>query len=173
MAVIKSRDLVLFTDFDGVLHAADEPALDGTGRVIANERLFAWLPILVGILEPYPEVRLVVSSDWRRLLDDENLRLVLGPLGSRFVGIVETWGASRADEILAEVRRRKLTHWLALDDHPTVAIASRHEPRFIACMPDTGLSAPDVQAELRTRLAEVLDAVIPSSDNYPKPDNSV
>lgn len=173
MAIVKARDLVLFTDFDGVLHAADEPALDSTGRLIANERLFAWLPILADILGPYPQVRLVVSSDWRRLLDDENLRLVLGPLGSRFAGIVETWGTSRADEILAEVRRRKLTQWLAIDDHPSVLAASRRDARFIPCAPDAGLSAPAVQAVLRKRLTEVFEAVIPSSDNYPKPDNSV
>ncbi|MDA0558329.1 HAD domain-containing protein [Burkholderia pseudomallei] len=156
MAIVKARGLVLFTDFDGVLHAADEPALDSTGRLIANERLFAWLPILADILEPYPQVRLVVSSDWRRLLDDENLRLVLGPLGSRFAGIVETWGTSRADEILVEVRRRKLSRWLAIDDHPSVAIASRRDARFIACAPDTGLSAIEVQAALRSRLATTL-----------------
>lgn len=173
MAIIKARDLVLFTDFDGVLHAADEPALDSTGRLIANERLFAWLPILADILEPYPQVRLVVSSDWRRLLDDDNLRRVLGPLAPRFAGIVEIWGASRADEILAEVRRRRLTNWLAVDDHPSVLIASRRDTRFIPCAPDAGLSAPAVQAMLRKRLTEALEAVIPSSGNYPKSDNSV
>jgi hypothetical protein len=150
------RSLILFSDFDGVFHAADDAVLDDTGRIVSNERLFVWLPILVDILEPYPEVRIVVSSDWRRRLDDENLKRVLGPLGARFAGIVETWGASRADEILTEVRRRKLTHWLAIDDHPSVMIASRRDARFIPCMPDTGLSAPAVQSALGRRLAEVL-----------------
>jgi hypothetical protein len=105
---------------------------------------------------PYPKAQIVVSSDWRLLLDDENLRLVLGPLGSRFAGIVETWGASRADEILAEVRLRKLTHWLAVDDHPSVLAASRRDSRFIPCAPDTGLSAIEVKAALRSRLATTL-----------------
>ncbi|QKM44057.1 hypothetical protein HI792_15875 [Ralstonia solanacearum] len=144
---------VLFTDFDGVLHAADEPALDGAGHLRANANLFVWLPILVDILQPYPEVQIVVSSDWRRLLDDDNLKRVLGPLGPRFAGIVETWGVSRADDILTEVRRRRLTRWLAIDDHPSVAIASRRDARFIACAPDAGLSAVEVQAALRSRLA--------------------
>ncbi|MCK4143623.1 hypothetical protein HFK84_15235 [Ralstonia pseudosolanacearum] len=152
-----SRGLVLFTDFDGVLHAADEPVFDSAGRRLANERLFVWLPILVTILAPHPEVQIVVSSDWRRLLDNENLKRALGPLGSRFAGIVETWGASRVDEILTEVRRRQLSRWLAIDDHPTVAIASRSDARFIACAPDTGLSADTVQAALRSRLAGMPD----------------
>ncbi|CBJ39339.1 protein of unknown function [Ralstonia solanacearum CMR15] len=55
--------LVLFTDFDGVLHAADEPAVDGAGRLLANPNLFVWLPLLVDIWEPYPDVRIVVSTD--------------------------------------------------------------------------------------------------------------
>ncbi|MGA5726226.1 MULTISPECIES: HAD domain-containing protein [Ralstonia] len=150
------RILVLFTDFDGVLHAADEPALDSAGRLIANPNLFGWRPILVDILAPHPEVQIIVSSDWRRLLDDDDLRRVLGPLGARFVGVVETWGASRADEILTEVRRRRLTRWLAIDDHPSVVAAGRCDARFIACASKTGLSAPAVQATLRSRLATIL-----------------
>jgi hypothetical protein len=118
--------------------------------------LCVWLPVLVDILEPHPDVRIVVSSDWRRLLDDNSLKRVLGPLGARFVDVVETWGASRADEILTEVRRRQLTRWLAIDDHPSVVVASRRDARFIACTPETSLSAPTIQATLRSRLATPL-----------------
>ncbi|MBM5665801.1 hypothetical protein GSH07_12090 [Burkholderia pseudomallei] len=143
----------MFLDFDGVLHAADEPALDSAGRLLPNPRLFAWLPLLDAILAPCHDVQIIVSSDWRRLLDDANLVRVLGTLGSRFNGVVETWGASRADEILDEVSRRRLTQWLALDDHPSVVTASMRDDRFIACAPDSGLSAPAVQALLRARLA--------------------
>ncbi|KGW85241.1 HAD domain-containing protein [Burkholderia pseudomallei] len=146
----------LFSDFDGVLHPADAAAFDDAGRLVADPRLFTWLPVLADILAPYPAVRIVVSSDWRRWLDDDNLRRVLGPLAPRFDGVVETWGASRADEILTEARRRKLTTWLAIDDHPTVVAASRRDARFIACAPDTGLSAHPVQARLRTTLAALV-----------------
>ncbi|WP_319640913.1 HAD domain-containing protein [Ralstonia pickettii] len=104
---------VLFLDFDGVLHAVDEPPLNGGGRLMANPRLFAWRPVLEDILAPYPKVRIIVSSDWRRLLDDDNLKRALGPLAPRFTGVVERWCASRVDEILTKARRRKLTTWLA------------------------------------------------------------
>jgi hypothetical protein len=147
----------LFTDFDGVFHPADAATFDAAGQLVTDARLFAWLPVLVDILAPYPEVRIVVSSDWRRLLDDAGLKRVLGPLAPRFAGVVQTWGASRADEILAEVRRRQLTRWLALDDHPTVVAASRHNARFIACEPDTGLSALPVQTRLRATLANLVN----------------
>lgn len=147
----------LFTDFDGVLHPADAATFDGAGWLVPDPRLFIWLPVLADILAPYPEVRVVVSSDWRRPLDDDNLKRVLGPLGLRFAGVVETWGASRVDEILAEAQRRNLTTWLAIDDHPTVVTASRHDTRFIACAPDNGLSAHPVQARLRTTLADLVN----------------
>lgn len=147
----------LFSDFDGVLHPADAATFDGTGRLVADPRLLAWLPVLADILAPYPAVRIVVSSDWRRWLDDDNLRRVLGPLAPRFAGVVETWGASRVDEILTEARRRKLTTWLAIDDHPTVVAASRRDARFIACEPDTGLSALPVQVRLRATLADLVN----------------
>lgn len=147
---------VLFLDFDGVLHVADEPALD-SGGLMANPRLFAWLPVLEDVLVPYPEGRIIVSSDWRRLLDDDNLKRALGPLAPRFTDVVESWSASRVDEILTEARRRKLTTWLAIDDHPTVVAASRRDVRFIACEADTGLSALPVQARLRAALTNLVD----------------
>ncbi|WP_256095067.1 HAD domain-containing protein [Paraburkholderia nodosa] len=79
-----TRHPVLFLDFDGVLHAYDELALDDNFRLIENPNLFMWCPVLERILAPFPEVRIVVSSDWRRLFDDAALIKLLGPLGARF-----------------------------------------------------------------------------------------
>ncbi|MEX3939865.1 HAD domain-containing protein [Paraburkholderia sp. BR10937] len=116
---------VLFLDFDGVLHACDELALDDNFRLIENPNLFMWCPVLERILAPFPEVRVVVSSDWRRRFDDAALIELLGPLGARFAGVVEGYGPTRAAEILAEVQRRSIALWLALDDHPSV-VDARH-----------------------------------------------
>lgn len=148
---------VLFLDFDGVLHPFGEPALDEDFRLIENPNLFAWLPVLDQLLAYYPHVRIIVSSDWRRLCDDETLVRLLGPLGGRFIGVVETWGGTRAEEILEEARRRCLTHWLAIDDHSSVEAASRRDSRFVACAPDTGVGAARVQAELQRKLAVFTD----------------
>lgn len=147
---------VLFLDFDGVMHAYGEPALDENFQLLSNPNLFCWRPILEEILCPHAEVRIIVSSDWRRLFDDDNLARLLGPtLGPRFLGVVETFKDSRAAEILAEVTRRRLDKWLALDDHPSVVKASKKDKRFIACQPGLGLSSLDVQAQLRSRLASL------------------
>ena len=151
---------LLFLDFDGVLHPVGEQALDENFRLIANPGLFVWRPILEQILVPFPSVRIVVSSDWRRLFDDENLVRLLGPLGSRFAGVVETYGSSRAAEIRTEAGRRMTSNWLAIDDHPSVVEARKSDGRFLACSPDTGLSDVGVQQDLGRKLSGLVRGVI-------------
>jgi hypothetical protein len=155
-----AKPQLLFLDFDGVLHPVGERALDENFRLIANPGLFVWRPILEQILMPFPSVRIVVSSDWRRLFDDENLVRLLGPLGSRFAGVVETYGSSRAAEIRTEASRRKASNWLAIDDHPSVVEAGKADGRFLACSPDTGLSDVGVQLELGRKLSGLVRGVI-------------
>ena len=149
--------IVLFVDFDGVLHPLGEEAFDGHFNLIKNENLFCWRSILEDLLEPHPSIRIVVSSDWRRLCGDEALRQVLGrDLGHRFVGVVEMYNSSRATEILADASRRKLDYWLAIDDHPSVFDAWKMgDERFVACSSSTGLSAPTVQQEVRQKIARL------------------
>lgn len=151
------RTPVLFVDFDGVLHPFGEPAFDEDFRLVHNPRLFCWRSILENILLPHQSVRIIVSSDWRRLFDDENLVRLLGPhLGPRFIGVVESYRTARSEEIYAEALRRELQFWLALDDHPTVVMARRvGDKRFIACASDTGLSNSRVQHELAQKLAKM------------------
>jgi hypothetical protein len=153
VSVEMGQETVLFLDFDGVLHAVGEPAIDEDFRLIGNAGLFVWRPILEELLAPFPSVRIIVSSDWRRLFDDATLIRLLGPLGNRFVGVVESRGSCRAEEILAEVRRRKLAHWLALDDHPGVVAAQAEDRRFIACDSARGLSEVAVQRALSEQLS--------------------
>ncbi|BCF89093.1 HAD domain-containing protein [Paraburkholderia largidicola] len=146
---------IVFLDFDGVLHPVGVPALDEDFRLIENPALFVWRPILERLLAPYPMVGIVVSSDWRRLFDDATLIRLLGPLAARFVGVVESYGPSRSEEILSEVKRRGLTRWVALDDHPSVIAAQASDARFIACEPATGVSSVEVQRTLGLTLARL------------------
>lgn len=143
---------VLFLDFDGVLHPDGSEAIDERGRLIDNPVLFCWLPILADILDPYPAVRIIVSSDWRRLFDDAALIRLLGPLGTRFAGVVERITPPRAQEILHDALQRGLSDWIALDDHKSVQAAARTDPRFIACAPATGITDEAVQLAVRAWL---------------------
>ncbi|WP_233451600.1 HAD domain-containing protein [Paraburkholderia caribensis] len=146
---------VVFLDFDGVLHPVGVPAVDEDFRLIENPDLFVWRPILERLLARYPTVGIIVSSDWRRLFDDATLIGLLGPLAVRFVGVVECYGSSRSEEILAEVRRRGLKEWVALDDHSSVVAAQATDTRFVACEPATGVSSVHVQRTLSARLADM------------------
>ncbi|WP_176382013.1 HAD domain-containing protein [Paraburkholderia youngii] len=145
---------MLFVDFDGVLHPVGEATLDEDFRLIENPGLFVWRPILELLLASYPAVRIIVSSDWRRIFDDATSVRLLGPLGNRFVGVVESYGACRSEAIRMEVRRRRIVHWLAIDDHPSVITAQAEERRFIANDSARGLSDEAV----RRTLCEMLSA---------------
>lgn len=145
-------NVVLFLDFDGVLHPDGEAALDENFRLLPNPNLFCWKGLLHELLKPHPEVQIIVSSDWRRLFDDESLVRLLGPLGNRFVGVVETLGSPRSQEILGEAARRSIERWVALDDHVSVHEAAREDCRFIACDPRLGVSNPETQKRLSKRL---------------------
>ena len=146
-------DPVLFLDFDGVLHPETVPCFDEHLRYISHEDALCFIPILVDLLRHYPDLKIVVSSDWRGVFDDRNLQKLLGPLGERFIGVVESVSRSRADEILAEAARRGVEQWLAIDDHPSVAVArEKGNERFIVCDPETGMSSTAVQEELKRKL---------------------
>ena len=144
----------LFLDYDGVLHPYGTEAFDEDFKLLSNPALFCWIPVLADILRPHPTVKIIVSSDWRRLYDDITLAKLLGvELGARLDGVVETYNSDRAHEIRTEAARRNLTRWLAVDDHSSVRAARCKDPRFIWCDPATGLSNPDVQLELARKLA--------------------
>ncbi|MEJ2795771.1 HAD domain-containing protein [Iodobacter sp. LRB] len=144
--------IFLYLDFDGVLHADGEPAIDESGRLCQNPNLFCWLKNLEEVLDDFPEVRIIVSSDWRRLFDDETLIKLLGNLGWRFYGVVECTISDRYTEILQDATTRKIEYWLALDDHKAVKAAMAKDNRLIFCLPEKGISAFEQQQELRQKI---------------------
>ena len=148
--------VVVFLDFDGVLRPAPDSALDANAGQAGKQEAFVWLPILAKLLEPHPEVKIIVSSDRRCGANDEELKTLLGPLGVRFFGVVENYDElSRAAEIRAEVTRRGLSRWLAIDDHSSIVVAAGGEPAFVACDPRLGLNCASVQSEIREKLLKI------------------
>jgi len=145
----------LFLDFDGVLHPVGTPALAEDFTLLDNPELFCFLSILEEILAPYSNVRIIVSSDWRRLFDDETLIRLLGGLGPRFEGIVECYNQVRATEISHEAQRRSLSYWIALDDHPSVVQAAILDKRFVPTNAKLGISDPVTQSVLQAVLTRI------------------
>ena len=143
--------LVLYLDFDGVLHPTHA----------SGDGLFCWRNILVNLLAPYPEIAIRVASDWRCSHSDAELRMLLGPLGGeRFIGITEIYDeSSRTNESLADVDANGFGNWLVLDDAPD--IHSGHAGgrlEFIPCESSLGLSDMAVQTALASALAKKFGA---------------
>lgn len=143
---------VIFLDFDGVLHAV--PGLP-TGRTAHGKPVFrvkrvppfAWLPVLIELLRPHPDVRVVVHSTWRVLHSPDDLRQMLYQLGERFAGCApagERWECIRA----ALEARPEVTDFLVLDDAADELMDAPPE-RLVICDPYLGLS--DVRAQERIR----------------------
>lgn len=162
---------MLYLDLDGVVQ--HEAVLYDPRRGIymspaqVGRVLFEWVPILEEILQPFPDVALVLSSTWCiRPGYSKTLELLPSSLRSRFIGgtyhrrIHGTDPASlsvfrdtaRGLQIWADVQRRKPRQWLAIDDDvqdwPQWALE-----HLVACDGTTGLSDTRVQAELATKLA--------------------
>jgi hypothetical protein len=114
--------LILFLDFDGVLHPDPCPS---------RRRLFEHANRLARVVEEYPEVAVVLSTSWRINHSFVDLLLPLPrTLRSRVLGITPRFGdftpASRLvpyrrhAECEQWLRQHQLSDapWLALDDRP-------------------------------------------------------
>lgn len=166
-----SADVVLYLDLDGVVH--HEQVLWHPSKGIymspqgaAGHSLFEWLPILESVLEPYPEVALVLSSTWcirpgysatlKRLPPSLRNRFIGGTYHRRVHG-VDPWNLStfratpRGVQVQEDARRRKPRQWIALDDDLEGWPESCRR-NLVACDGTTGLSNPDVQQALREKL---------------------
>lgn len=155
--------MILFLDFDGVLHPARAvmgchgPELDGEGS------LFMWAEPLADLLKSRPHVQVVLSTSWTRHLPFEQVRDFLPePLRRRVVG--STWhrikfdpaysrnlqfsywqDASRYQQVKRWVNLHRLRRWVAVDDD---ARGWQEPEHLVQTDPETGLSDPGAIARL-------------------------
>ena len=122
-----SGEHVLYLDFDGVLHHEDVrwslkrgPFLNAPGH-----SLFEHAALLEELLQPYPQLNIVLSTTWARVYSCYGAAKRLPPgLRNRVIGA--TWHSAmpeqafkdkpRGTQVLEDVGRRRPAHWLALDD---------------------------------------------------------
>ncbi|MFC3106848.1 HAD domain-containing protein [Undibacterium arcticum] len=147
--------MILFLDFDGVLHP--DPCDEG-------ER-FSRLPAFEALMRDFPAVEIVVSSSWRvaRTLDDlraffatdiaQRIIGVTPPDSREFPELAQIIGPGyfRQIEIEAWIRHfgRAREPWLVLDDR--AYLFRPFLPNLILCDGDTGLT-PAVEEKLRQKL---------------------
>lgn len=138
---------LLFLDFDGVLHTTDAVAIP--------ELQFRHVGLLSGLLGPYPEVRIAISSNWTSSHDLESLKERLGGLGHRVVGSIagEHPRLSRFRQCETMAARLNTPSWIMIDDQVQIVFGDEMgKPemmrRVIFCDSTLGLTTPGVQEKL-------------------------
>ncbi|PWF55503.1 HAD domain-containing protein [Massilia glaciei] len=151
--------MILFLDFDGVLHPEHER------EPTPADRVFCHLPRLETILRDFPRVEVVISSMWRHDYTLTELRTRFSPdIAARIIGATPLADyvegkyvpARRENEILdwLALNLRDGDAWIALDD--AVWQFLRHRDRLVACTSYIGFD-DDAEARLRAALAQVDD----------------
>jgi hypothetical protein len=143
---------LLWLDFDGVLwefprkHNSDDRGIE----------------VLAEALEPYSQVKIVLSTSWsltlgvkgaQRLLPKElALRVVGSTFDDAHLTKEEFLELPRWQQILDDVKRRNPQRWIALDDD-VEGWPGHAEPHLLSCSPELGLRCLDTQARLKIILA--------------------
>jgi len=161
---------VIYCDYDHVLQGEvlryrKPPSLRPE---TAGLTLFQNAPILVRLLDPYPDLKIVLSTRWVKDLGFGHARGYLPQaLQQRVVGATlhkrhmrkdEFANLTRYEQIMADVQRRRPARWLSIDDD--LQGWPEHALQHIVPMPLVlGLSSPAAALELQRRLAKVFGNV--------------
>lgn len=156
--------MILFLDFDGVLHpVGSTPA-----------QCFVCLPLLEQFLRAEaPTWQVVISSSWREYYSQQQLLDVFSPdMRVRIIGstpvdgdssLRATWGAQsslypREIQIRHFLAQRGFNaeDWVALDDMKGWFRNAETNDHVVLCNPDTGLSESDlVRLRMKLRPPEI------------------
>lgn len=146
--------MILFLDFDGVLHP-EVVSLSAPGA-LRREGDFSRVPIFEEVMREFPDVDIVISSAWRELNSLDTLRGFFSPdIAKRIVGATPVFPAHiearREAEIHAWLRHtgRENEPIVAVDDWP--ALFSPGCPFLLAVDPERALDRATADA-LRQRL---------------------
>lgn len=166
--VIRPEDVVLFLDYDGVLHPDVAFRTKSGIELKAPGRLMMHAEVLHAVLQPFPAVRICLSTSWVRTLGYRKARAAL-PQGLQDRTVSATWHSAmrarareeydlhtRYQQICAAVTRSGITRWIAVDDDPDSSWPVG-DARLVRCDPNLGLGSESTQEELRSKLAKLFD----------------
>lgn len=162
-------ELVLYLDFDGVLHHENVTWHRTKGAHLtaqAPHRLFQHAELLAELLDPYPSVQIVLSTTWARIYGcDKAAKRLPEALRGRVIGATfhskmheqDFMSAPRGMQVWGDVVRRRPRDWLALDDDYL------HWPKwcldkFVRTHEHEGISDPAVKAEIVRKLVVMATA---------------
>jgi hypothetical protein len=142
--------MILFLDFDGVLHPRYE------NGPVPEDVAFCHLPRFEAVMRDFPEVQIVISSTWREQFSLDKLRTWFSTdIAVRIIGTTPVFPADhprsleqRESEILAWLveQGRNSECWLAVDD--STWQFKHYRDHLVACICYVGL---DRRAEVRLR----------------------
>lgn len=156
-------ELVLYLDFDGVLHHENVLWHPRVGAYLSAPEgyvLFQHAELLEQLLAPYPRVQIVLSTTWvRRYGCTKSAKNLRPALRSRVVGATfhsrmnqdEFAVMPRGMQVWQDVVRRKPRAWLALDDD-SEGWPTEHAHRHVLTHMYEGLSDPEVLATFKAKL---------------------
>jgi len=158
--------MVIYLDFDGVLHpnAVYKPL-----ELRAPGALMMHAGALESCLVPYPEAKLVLSTNWVYVFGIDVALSHLSPsLRARAIG--STWTKPEEDEvvepfsrmtrfqqIMSHVTRNNIKRWIAIDDLHSgyQEWPLEHKDKLVLTEQSTGLGSIEAQADLNTKLMEI------------------
>lgn len=122
--------MIIFLDFDGVLHPDAVYARPNKPLQLETEgELFMHSPILIDALTPYPEAKIILSTSWVKVLGySRTLKKMPPALAKRVVGAtyhkhmrLEAGydvfsNLTRYQQINAHNKRNAISNWIAIDD---------------------------------------------------------
>ncbi|WP_423680238.1 MULTISPECIES: HAD domain-containing protein [unclassified Undibacterium] len=169
--------MILFLDFDGVLHPDAAYLERGRPVLRADGELFMWAGYLVDALACAQHVRIVLSTSWARELRYARARDYLpAELKQRVIGATwhsgmatdeehrplgrDTWWdtSTRYQQIRRYVDRAGITDWIAVDDQPE-GWAETDRDKLVVTDSNLGLSAPSARVRLTAAVGNMTAAL--------------
>lgn len=156
--------MILFLDFDGVLHSREVSFNDGNPQLHADGRLFEHADSLYCLLINRQDVKIVLSTPWVAHLGFDNAKAYL-PMQLQYRVIGSTWHSqmpegewlnlSRHEQIQRYVQQHKIADWLALEASDA-GWPESSRLRLILCEnAHRGLREPNTYIQLTSKLSGI------------------
>lgn len=112
--------MILFLDFDGVLHLEFLPGLTPE-KVRANTEYWTHLPRMGALLREFPAIEVIISSAWRLRHPLVELRELFSPdIAARIIGVTPVLGMREDNR-----REKEILMWLkdaGRESEPFIAV---------------------------------------------------
>lgn len=151
--------MVLFLDFDGVLHPSEVFLVDGVPELRWPEnpelKLFCWADILETVLAECDlagRIQIVLSTSWSHTLGEKEATAYLPEgLRKRVIGRTFRLPVPRGWEVSFQAEDSGIGEWIAIDDS-TSNWPNAYRDRLVDCDPSRGLSDPATVSRLKAML---------------------